>query len=466
MTTLKWKQPKARELLGGDLAAQSLAQLGVTVAFGLHGGHLDAFLVGCDLAGIRLIDTRHETVSVQAAEGYAKLTGQVGLAFVTANSGFCNSLPGIATAYADRSPVFVLTSSPPLRDAETNALQGFHDQVVLSKPMTKFALRVTNVEEIPRIVSFAFRTAMSGTPGPVVVDFPIDILFSPPRMSAISYGAIMMPPASPPAPDPAALAKVAELWKAAKRPVLIVGTGAARTSLPGSAKSSLLQLAEKTNTPVFYSTKFAPAIPHGHALRGGPAGRLAKLPYMPGAERPDVVILLGARTGFLLGGRNHAIIPPDARIVQVDVDGGEIGRSLPVELGVVSDAGRFVDAFLSGHGDGESKQAERKEWLDTIAKLKDAASPHEEEGKTVEADKGLLHPYHALKGVFGCLPEGSIVLVDGGEAGVWAGELMEGARASHSLASTGYLGFLGKSMECVQLLRSRLTCICRQWMGL
>ena len=218
MSTLQWKQPKARELLGGDLAAQSLAQLGVTVAFGLHGGHLDAFLVGCDLAGIRLVDTRHETVAVQAAEGYAKLTGKVGLSFVTANSGFCNALPGIATAYADRSPVFVLTSSPPLRDAETNALQGFHDQVVLAKPMTKFAHRVTNVEEIPRIVSFAYRTAQSGTPGPVVIDFPIDVLFSPPRMSAISYGAIMMGPASPPAPDPASLSKLAELWAQAKRP--------------------------------------------------------------------------------------------------------------------------------------------------------------------------------------------------------------------------------------------------------
>lgn len=87
MASFTLKQPKNRELLGGDLLAQSLAQLGVKVAFGLHGGHLDAFLVGCYDAGIDLVDTRHETVAVQAAEGYAKVTGTTGVCFVTANSG-------------------------------------------------------------------------------------------------------------------------------------------------------------------------------------------------------------------------------------------------------------------------------------------------------------------------------------------------------------------------------------------
>lgn len=85
---LKWKYPEKRELLGGDLLAQTLFQLGVEVSFGIHGGHLDAFLIGCNLAGIKLIDTRHEATAVQAAEGYAKVSGKVGCAFVTANSGY------------------------------------------------------------------------------------------------------------------------------------------------------------------------------------------------------------------------------------------------------------------------------------------------------------------------------------------------------------------------------------------
>ena len=87
MVEFKPEIPKNREFLGGDLLAQCLRHLGVEVAFGLHGGHLDAFLVGADEAGINLIDTRHETVAVQAAEGYAKISGKVGTCFVTANSG-------------------------------------------------------------------------------------------------------------------------------------------------------------------------------------------------------------------------------------------------------------------------------------------------------------------------------------------------------------------------------------------
>jgi len=84
---LELKEPKGREFLGGDLLAQSLHALGVRVAFGLHGGHLDAFLMGAHDIGIKLVDTRHETVSVQAAEGYAKVSGNVGISFITANSG-------------------------------------------------------------------------------------------------------------------------------------------------------------------------------------------------------------------------------------------------------------------------------------------------------------------------------------------------------------------------------------------
>ncbi len=87
MPRFELEQPSHRELSGGDLVAQCLKKLGINIAFGIHGGHLDAFLMGCDHNGIRLIDNRHETAAVQAAEGYAKVSGKVGVCFVTANSG-------------------------------------------------------------------------------------------------------------------------------------------------------------------------------------------------------------------------------------------------------------------------------------------------------------------------------------------------------------------------------------------
>ncbi|OAL28000.1 hypothetical protein AYO20_09622 [Fonsecaea nubica] len=437
---LKWKIPEKREFLGGDLVAQSLAQLGVEVSFGLHGGHLDAFLIGCQLAGIRLIDSRHETTAVQAAEGYAKLSGKVGCCFVTANSGFSNALPGLATAFADRSPIFMVTSSPPLREAETNSLQGFHDQVVLAKPLTKFAHRVTTVEEIPRIVSYAYKTATSGIPGPVVIDFPIDILFHPPRMNALSYGSVMRPTAVSPAPDPAAVDELLALWKASSRPAIVVGTGAARTTNRDSPKTSpLLQLAEATNTPVFYSQKYTPSIPFDHRLRGGSASVLAGVRFAK-QQQADFVLLLGARTGFLLGGRSGAIVPnSDCKLVQVDLDGGEIGKSHAVDLGIVADAPKFISAVLAKLQQDPLEQ-NHESWIEAIHAVKTMTRYA---GDAVVRPDGRLHPYFAMQTIMESLPPDAIVIMDGGEAGVWAMDHLERARPATGIVATGYLGFLG-----------------------
>ncbi|GIZ39909.1 hypothetical protein CKM354_000327100 [Cercospora kikuchii] len=431
MAPFKLQNPSNRELLGGDLLAQALRHLGTDVAFGLHGGHLDAFLVGAHEVGIRLIDTRHETTAVQAAEGYAKISGKVGVCFVTANSGFSNGLPGLATAFADRSPIFCVTSSPPLQDSETNALQGFHDQVVVAKPITKFAHRVTNVEEIPRIVAYAFRAANTGIKGPVLIDFPIDVLFSPPQAHRIAYGAVEVAPASPPAPDPAALDNLLTAWKAAKRPVIINGTGAR-----GIAKG-LQALAETTNTPVFYSNKLSTPIPHGHELRGGPAMNLAA--FAGSAEHADFVLLLAARTGFLLGGRSGAIIPNGVTLAQIDLDGGEIGKSHAVDIGIISDVGLFCDAFVAKASSANFPRNE--DWIKKCFALNNSPSPFEKDEKVMP--DGQLHPYHALHQVMTNLPKDSIIMFDGGEAGQWAAMTAELSQPHVVMNSTGYLGFLG-----------------------
>lgn len=325
-----------------------------------------------------------------------------------------------------------MTSSPPLRDAETNCLQGFHDQVVLAKPITKFAHRVTNVEEIPRIVAYAYRMASTGAPGPVLIDFPIDVLFSPP-VTKVALGSVSMPPVKPASPNPSDIAEIVKLWKAAKRPVIITGTGARGVG------GSLLKVAEATKTPVFYSSKFSNAIPHDHELRGGPAANLAML-MATGKPQSDFTILLGARTGFLLGDRSGAIIPnKNCTIVQVDVDGAEIGKSAAIEWGIVSDATMFINAVLTQLG--KDAFPDNSDWTKTATSLHKAESPFEKEAKVTES--GRIHPYHGVKAVFEALPSDSIISIDGGEVGVWAMGLMEKARPGLVMASTGYLGFLG-----------------------
>lgn len=308
---------------------------------------------------------------------------------------------------------------------------------------------MTNAEEIPRIVAHAYKTAISGAPGPVVVDFPIDVLFHPPRMSALAYGSVMRPAAAAPGPDPASLDALVQLWKAARRPVIISGTGAARTTTTIAGKdkqpaSPLLALAEATSTPVFYSQKYSPALPIEHPLRGGPVMRLAALPYI-GKQRPDFVLLLGSRTGFMLGGRSGVVIPNgDAcKLVQVDLDGAEIGRSLPVDLGIVSDANNFISALLEKIKSGGAEQGidKHEAWIQDIQDVKNLPSPHANDSE--KGPDGRLHPYHTIRAIYESIPAGSIVVIDGGEAGVWAGQNAEVARPACAITATGYLGFLG-----------------------
>ncbi|CEJ56613.1 Putative Benzaldehyde lyase [Penicillium brasilianum] len=430
------QHPKTRELTGGDLLAQSLKTLGVEVAFGLHGGHLDAFLMGCEDIGIRLVDTRHETVAVQAAEGYCRISTKPGVCFVTANSGFSNGLPGLATAYADRSPILCITSSPPLRDTENNSLQGSIDQVVAARPITKFAHRLVTPEECPRIVSHALRVAQSGPPGPVLLDFPIDVLFSPIHTSLISWGSINSPPSFPPAPHTAAVEAAVKLLGAAQRPVIITGTGARGQQ----ARRQLFKLAEDCSIPVFNTSKYASFTPSSPMLSQATAGTLATLPSV-NLARPDLVVLLGARTGMFLGGRSGAIIPDkECKLIQVDCDGSEIGRSLPVDLGIVSDVEAFISAVNAALASTDATINDQS-WVQSILGLASMESPYEREPQVTAS--GRLHPYHAVKNLVSGIEPGSIIVLDGGEASAWVGDLASRCQPHTVMTATGYLGFLG-----------------------
>ena len=117
---------------GGELLARTLERAGVTEVFGLQGGHLDAFLMACDGHGIRLTDTRHEAAAGHAADGYARITGKIGVAVMTAGPGFANGYPAIVNAHLDAVPTLFLVGAAPLREEETYPLQGGLDQIAMA----------------------------------------------------------------------------------------------------------------------------------------------------------------------------------------------------------------------------------------------------------------------------------------------------------------------------------------------
>lgn len=175
-------------------------------------------------------------------------------------------------------------------------------------------------------------------------------------------------------------------------------------------------------------------------LSKGTAGNLAKLPLVH-LSRPDLIILLGARTGMFLGGRSGAIIPnEECKLLQVDSDGSEIGRSLPVDLGIISDVDSFVTAMNSRVTTVFQKRVD-KSWVQSVLGLSSLESPFEKESQ--QNSSGVLHPYYAMKEVMSAIEPGSIIVLDGGEASAWAADLAAHSQPSVILTSTGYLGFLG-----------------------
>jgi acetolactate synthase-1/2/3 large subunit len=415
-------------LNGGELAAWALHEAGVEVVFALHGGHLDSFLTGCRRFGIRLVDCRHEAAAVNAADGYARTTGRLGVAAVTAGPGLFNAVAGISNAAADSIGVLVITSSPPLGESETGEMQGCLDQLAVVGPITRWAQRAYAAHRVPDLVGLAIRHATGGVPGPVVLDLPIDVAFTPVEPSRVPPFGHPHPP-SRPVPSADAIAAAVALLDAAERPVLLLGD-ATMTSDVGDA---LERFVATTGIPAFATTLSRGMLPGTHPLHGGSLASLSGLPAI-GVEPPDVVVLVGASFGLLLGGRAFAGRVGGAKLVQLHLDAAEIGRLGPVDVGVLGDLGPALDAISTGLA-----PVDRTAWAGRAVGMKRFADMMFE-GASSEPDG--IHPYRVAKDVAAEIPAGSILVRDGGEAAIWIDWASAGLDLEATLA-LGYQGHLG-----------------------
>lgn len=418
----------------GELAAATLAGLGVTEIFALHGSHLDPLFMACSEFGIRLTDTRHEAAAGHAADAYARASnGKLGVCAVTAGPGFTNVLTGITNAYLDRIPTLFIAGAAPACEAEINTLQGGFDAVAMARPVTKWAQRVTDPNRLVEYVRRAGEIALSGPPGPVFLEIPIDVMFWPTDEALPDIGKWASPARPAPAPD--AIAAVMQKLRKAKRPVIIAGGGVMLTD----SGERLRQFAEQAGVPVIASQKALGVLPDDHPYYGGAAAGLAAAGKS--GSPPDVVLLLGARMGMFLGGAMGAIIPQDAYLAQVEVNTEEIGRVRMADLPIVADVGAAIDAM------NEAAKAEefpkRTEWAKKLRSFKSAARDAFADAPK-NSKSGKIHPGHAVAAVLDALPKDTVVVTDGGEAGNWVGDLVRSPGAGQHLRC-GYLGSLGIS---------------------
>jgi len=420
------------EVNGGELLARTLADAGVTHAFGVHGGHLDALLVSMSRRGITLVDTRHEAAAGHAAQAYATATGGLGVAFCTSGPGFTNAFTAMANAHLDRTPVLFLTSSAPLREAELNVLQSGIDQVAAARTVTRWAVQAARVARIPDLAAQAIRRAHGGVPGPVLLDVPIDVMFRSMQESlAPRPRTFRVPPA---APSRESVAAVADVLRQAERPVIVLGAGASRS--PG-AREALEALGKATGIPMVSTSGGLGVLPTSSPARLGGVTELAVLQHI--GKTPDAILLLGARQGIQTNGRSSAVIPEGAAVVHVDVDPAELGRMSSPEVAVAADVAQFaIELTAAVDGDGA---VDFTDWNADSRQAAGLAALMWADARPV-TESGRIHPYVAAAEIWKALAEDDVVTADGGESSGW---IAAGARAQRpgDYQGIGMLGGLG-----------------------
>ena len=417
---------------GGELVAETLAGLGVTEIFTLHGSHLDPLFVACADYGIRLTDTRHEAAAGHAADGYARSSnGKLGVCATTAGPGFTNALTAMTNAYLDKIPVLFISGAAPMRDDEANTLQGGFDAMAMARPVTKWAYRITEVDRIAEFTRRAAEIALTGPPGPVYLEIPIDVIFMPTTQRV--QRAPKKP--APPAPSPETVDELIEVLRKSERPVIIAGGGV----MLSDAGARLKAFAELTGIPIVASQKALGVLPDDHPYYAHAAGVLAAAAGKGAAA--DTVLLMGARMGMFLGGAMGAIIPADAYVAQVEVDPQEIGKVRLADMPIVADCGAMLDGLLARAPD--HAWTKRNAWAAQLRILRQG--PHAAFANVPPQSRpGAIHPYYAVKAVLDALPADVTLVADGGEAGNWVGDQARSVGAGQFLRC-GYLGSLGVS---------------------
>jgi acetolactate synthase-1/2/3 large subunit len=318
------------ELTGGELVARVLGQAGLRHIFTLCGGHVLPIYDGCLSEGIAVIDTRHEQAAAHAADAYARLTRNVGVAVVTAGPGVTDAITGVANAQSARSPLLLIGGAAPLGLRGLGALQEM-EQIALLRPVTKGAWSVTETRQIPDVLTTAIRTALTGRPGPVFVEIAVDVLMNrvEDRLAPIPTGAVHRSPA--PA-DPDSVVRLGHLLSRAARPVVIAGSGV----WWDDAAKSLTAFAEAAGVPVFMNGagRGCLAADHPQAFAHARGWALA---------HADFVLVLGTPLDFRLGYGRAPTFAADASVAMIDCDPAELGRNRPLEVGLAAHIGRVLE---------------------------------------------------------------------------------------------------------------------------
>ena len=328
------------KITGAEAVVRCLKEEGVETVFGYPGGAVLDLFDAVVLSDLKNIVVRHEQAAVHAADGIARVTGEVGVAILTSGPGATNGVTGIATAYMDSVPMVILTGQVPSHLIGNDAFQEV-DIVGITRPCTKHNYLVTKLEDLVPTLREAFFIARSGRPGPVLVDLPKDIIAS--KLTYPAKAAVNIPNYQPTvAADPDQVSKACRLIMEAKTPVLYVGGGV----ILSDSNKELTELAIKLNIPVTMTLMGLGAFPANNELSMGMLGMHGTYAANMAVAKCDLLISVGARFDDRVTGKLDDFAT-NAKIVHIDIDPTSISKNVKVDAPVVADCKNALSAMNS-----------------------------------------------------------------------------------------------------------------------
>jgi tartronate-semialdehyde synthase len=322
-----------------DAVVRVIESEGVDVVFGVPGAAILPLYKALAKSNIRHVSVRHEEGGTHAADGYARVTGKVGVNIGTSGPAGTNMITGLYTAMADSIPMICITGQAPTDVLHKEAFQAV-DIVEIAKPVTKWAVQVKETAQLPWAFRQAFRIAQEGRPGPVLIDLPLNVQkgpevdWDPDWDRALQFDR--------PAPNPAAIREAVAMLLQAERPMLMPGGGV----ILSDAAPALMALAEYLQVPVTPTYMGKGAIAEDHPLYAGVVGIQTSQRYANALFlESDVILAVGARFADRHTG-DLDVYRGERTFIQVDVEPYQIGRVFPPDLGIVSDAKLALEAML------------------------------------------------------------------------------------------------------------------------
>jgi acetolactate synthase-1/2/3 large subunit len=327
---------------GAEILLRALKDQGVEVIFGYPGGAvLPIYDALFQQNAIRHILVRQEGGAVHAAEGYARSTGKVGVVLVTSGPGATNAVTGLVDALMDSIPIVCLTGQVPTHLIGNDAFQEA-DTTGITRPATKHNYLVKRPEDLARVVHEAFYVARSGRPGPVVVDLPKDIVINPAPYTEPSVQHRSYRPRTE--PDPGQIAKAVALMRQAKRPMIYAGGGVINAG--PEAAEALTKLTRATGFPITNTLMGLGCYPASDPQFLGMLGMHGTYEANLAMHGCDMLLAVGARFDDRVTGRLNAF-SQGSRKIHIDIDGSSINKNVPVEVPIIADAGKGLNALLA-----------------------------------------------------------------------------------------------------------------------